>query len=111
MAGEAGIGSLLNRAIRAEGIGRLFRRILKVLRRTSVAGLAHAAVGVVVCAVRRQVDRVPLRLMAIGTDRGFLLDCLTRSWLVRSWLVLGVKRWRTQCGQNGKRGAHSREDG
>ena len=58
----------------ANGLAGLFLvGILQVLRRIPVARLAHAAVGVALGAVRRQVDRVPLRLVAIGAHRRQLL--------------------------------------
>ena len=54
----------------AEGIGRLgLHRVLQVLGGIAVAGLAHAAVGVVFRAVRGEVDRVPLVFVAVRADR------------------------------------------
>jgi hypothetical protein len=54
------------------GLAGLLRRILEVLRGIAVACLAHASAGIVLRAVGREVDRLPLFLMAVGADRSDL---------------------------------------
>src|SRR4029453_10611175 len=71
MARQANGGPFVSRMALAEGIGGLrLRRILDVLGGVAVARLAHAPVGIVFRAVRREVDRPPLCFVAVRAYGG-----------------------------------------